>query len=508
MKHRNLLLSALLVWSLAPYAQQTIQYPYNPDVDNDEYIATTDLTGFLAQFGQNFQPAPVLIDSVDLLSVIQMMQAQITALQSQVASLEASAVPGLGDYVSVDDSAHTVLFSGANLQVVNGTDNQTQGNSLGNVVVGYNPVDSIEQYALRSGSHNLIVGSSHIYNGSCNIIGGKSNQTQGLYGIVTGEYNEFSGLGGGMIGGRYNVNSLNDGATLGGRNNTIDSDGGAIVGGGGNTVLREQAVVIAGTGNWIGSESGTNSRYAVICGGRNNAVNDGQWGGIFGGNFNEINGELGCSIAGNGNNVINGLVAGGQSNVADGNHAVVVGGNNNAANGEFLVCLGGLGNQAYGSDNVMLGGENNVANASSERNVVLGGFSNTTDLTFNSAVLGGNNNTIGGLESNSSVIVGGRYNDITQGNAHLIAGGSGNSIYPGGGSAENDFGRYRSILGGRGLSSHGSDYSVMVGGYNEAMFPIDSVDSRGHVNLPAGTFLGGVQPDNGSNTQVTGSTPD
>ena len=268
MKQRLIFLSALLVWSLATYAQQTIQYPYNPDVDNDEYIATTDLAGFLAQFGQDFQPTPVLIDSVDLLSVIQMMQSQITALQSQVASLEASIVPGLGDYVSVDDSAHTVLVSGANLQVVNGTDNQTQGNSLGNVVVGYNPVDSVEQYALRTGSHNLVVGSSQIFNGSCNIIGGKSNQTQGIYGIVTGEYNEFSGLGGGMIGGRYNVNSLADGATLGGRNNTIDSDGGAIVGGQNSIVLGFSCVSIGAYASTI--DAGT--YFSSVLGGRNSLI--------------------------------------------------------------------------------------------------------------------------------------------------------------------------------------------------------------------------------------------
>ena len=59
--------------------QLSIQHPYNPDVqtDNDEYIAkavssekseTQTSVGFLAQFGQDFQPAPVLIDSVDLLS--------------------------------------------------------------------------------------------------------------------------------------------------------------------------------------------------------------------------------------------------------------------------------------------------------------------------------------------------------------------------------------------------------------------------------------------------------
>lgn len=407
-------LLGLLFLALTARGQQSIQYPYNPDVDNDEYIATSDLTGFLAQFGQDFQPAPVLIDSVDLLSVIQMMQAQITALQSQVASLEASVVPGLGDYVSVDDSAHTVLVSGANLQVVNGTDNQTQGNSLGNVVVGYNPVDSVEQYALRTGSHNLVVGSSHIFNGSCNIIGGKSNQTQGFYGIVTGEYNEFSGLGGGMIGGRYNVNSLNDGATLGGRDNTIDSDGGAIVGGRGNTVLREQAVVIAGAGNWIGNESGTNSRYAVICGGIDNAVNDGQYAGIFGGSFNEINGELGCSIAGNGNNVINGLAAGGQSNVAEGIHAVVV---------------GGLNNHSQASWNSIVGGNNNTIGLGTDNCVIVGGESNSIqNYSTHSSVVGGQHNVIGapGLDSRFAVISGGRFNTIEMGYSNAIFGGESN----------------------------------------------------------------------------------
>jgi hypothetical protein len=423
-------LFGLSFFALTAQGQQTIQYPYNPDVDNDEYIATTDLTGFLAQFGQDFQPAPVLIDSVDLLTVIQMMQAQITALQSQVASLEASAVPGLGDYVSVDDSAHTVLVSGANLQVHNGQSTNAS-NGLGNVILGFNGLQAEQDpQETRNGSHNLVVGYGHFYTGNDNLISGTTNRAYGSQGVVFG----------------FNNRSWDSNNTvLGGGNNGAYGNATTVVGGGGNNTYGSYDVVLGGGGN-----------------------------------------------------------------VTDGTYDVIVGGNNNATNGEFLVCLGGLSNQAYGSDNVMLGGEDNVANASSARNVVLGGFSNTTDLTFNSAVLGGNNNTIGGsdYESNSSVIVGGRYNNITQGNAQLIAGGLLNSIYPGGGSVENDFGRYRSILGGRGLSSHGSETSVMVGGYNEAMFPIDSVDSRGHVNLPAGTFLGGVQPENGSNIQVTGSTPD
>ena len=416
--------------ALTARGQQTIQYPYNPDVDNDEYIATSDLTGFLAQFGQDFQPAPVLIDSVDLLSVIQMMQAQITALQSQVASLEASAVPGLGDYVSVDDSAHTILVSGANLQVHNGY-GANWSNGLGNVIVGYNQLQAEQDPVdTRNGSHNMVIGGGHFYTGNHNLISGMTNRAYGSQGVVFGFNNR-----------SWDSNN----AVLGGGNNGAYGNATTIVGGGGNNTYGSYDVVLGGGGN-----------------------------------------------------------------VTDGTYDVVVGGNNNAANGEFLVCLGGLSNQAYGSDNVVLGGEDNVANESSERNVILGGFDNTTVSTFNSVVLGGNNNNIGSLEhpTTSSVVVGGKLNNVTGGERSFIAGGTNNKILIGGGTFGVDYGENRSIFGGYSNSSYGSGSSVMVGGNNETMFPIDSVDSRGHVNLPFETFLGGVQPDNASNTQVTGSTPD
>ena len=84
MKHKTFFTTAFLLLSFLMAAQEphNIQYPYNPDVDNDEFIATADLTGFLAQFGQDFQPAQLLIDTVDLLSVIQNMQDQIVSLQN------------------------------------------------------------------------------------------------------------------------------------------------------------------------------------------------------------------------------------------------------------------------------------------------------------------------------------------------------------------------------------------------------------------------------------------
>lgn len=339
MKHRSLLLSAFLVWSLASTAQQTIQYPYNPDVDNDEYIATTDLTGFLAQFGQDFQPAPVLIDSLDLLTVIQMMQAQITALQSQVATLEDQVVPELSQYVEFIDSSSTLAFTGVNVQIKSGAFS-TVANGKGNLIIGQNRFDEELGSPAREGSHNLIVGDFHSYNGTNNIV---------------------SGLGNGVLG-----------------------DFGAV---------------IAGSGNAI---SGTSS-------------------------------------------------------------------------------------------------------------AIVGGKSNTIFVSDRSVILGGEHNNIQGESSESrySVIAGGRYNEI-ESNAYcgLVAGGYQNSLLDFAGDLYNSSGQARSIFGGAFNDHHGSDVSTMLGGFDGEMFPIDSVDSRGHVNLPLETFLGGVQPDNGLNTQVTGSTPD
>lgn len=307
-----ILLPVLLVWSLVLQAQETIQYPYNPDVDNDEYIATSDLTGFLAQFGQNFQPAPVLIDSVDLLSVIQMMQAQITALQSQVASLEASAVPGLGDYVSVDDSAHTVFVSGANLQVVNGLGTDLSQNSLGNVIAGYNTPVNDSELLERTGSHNIIVGKGQRYTGSCNLIGGQDNLASGTLGIVLGSQNDLGGIRNVMIGGANNqasgvinvivggVANVIDGeagVVLGGQQNEVDGNKnvvlggktniasgqlGAIMGGITNSVVSSYGSIVGGESNSIGTDS-TDTRFTAVVGGRFNVIQDGYANSIFGG---------------------------------------------------------------------------------------------------------------------------------------------------------------------------------------------------------------------------------
>ena len=483
-------LIAFLAISTMASSQETIQYPYNPDVDNDEYISTSDLTGFLAQFGQGFQLAPVLVDGDELLTVLQFMQTQITSLQAQVASLEAAAIPGLVDYVSVDDLSHTVLISGANFQVVNGSESQLSENALGNIVVGYNPVDSVEQIDLRTGSHNLILGSGQTYLGSCNIIGGNGNQTNGDFGIVSGLTNEYSGYGGGMIGGSQNVSSLSYGATLGGKKNTLNSDGGAIVGGYNNEVRRELAVVVAGQSNLIGDAPGTDNRYGVICGGRSNSIHDGQFGGVFGGQNNEVNGELANVLGGSGNIAMNGLIAGGQGNVVDGNHAIVV---------------GGLANHAQASWNSIFGGNDNLIGTGTDNCVLVGGESNMIqNHSTHSSILGGQNNIIGSPESDSrfSVISGGRYNVIEWGYSNSIFGGSANRheqpTYTGEMSTTS-----RSIFGGysnRNLAGYGT--SIVGGRFTIAevrdaddptYVPVDCL-----IGSPNRTFVGSTSNSGGN----------
>ena len=345
-------LLGLPFFALTAQGQQTIQYPYNPDVDNDEYIATSDLTGFLAQFGQDFQPAPVLIDSVDLLSVIQMMQAQITALQSQVASLEASAVPGLGDYVSVDDSAHTILVSGANLQVHNGY-GANWSNGLGNVIVGYNQLQANQDpLETRNGSHNMVIGNGHYYTGVHNLISGGTNRAFGSGGVIFG-YN--------------NKTWDNANVVLGGGNNTAYGDACAILGGVLNVTNGVENVLIGGQSNQANGQ-----KNAVLGGSENVAA--GSRGVIMGGRINSLNSDAGSIVGGESNSI--------GTDSTDTRYTTVVGGRLNEIHAGYA--------------NSIFGGINNRCEASSagsiDNRAIFGGIGNKNRALYASAIFGGHGN--------------------------------------------------------------------------------------------------------------------
>lgn len=91
-------------------------------------------------------------------------------------------IEGLADYVSVDTNENTVTFTGANVQITSGSGATDDGVDvfnggeplgLGNLIIGYNLDAGAD--AIRTGSHNLIVGDEHSYYGTGAVVFGYSN---------------------------------------------------------------------------------------------------------------------------------------------------------------------------------------------------------------------------------------------------------------------------------------------------------------------------------------------
>lgn len=79
----------MVVFSREVQSQLLVNYPYNPDEDNNQLIGSPDLLGFLSYYGEAFTPDPILVDSTDLASVLTSMQQTIAGLQTSVATLQA-----------------------------------------------------------------------------------------------------------------------------------------------------------------------------------------------------------------------------------------------------------------------------------------------------------------------------------------------------------------------------------------------------------------------------------
>ena len=79
------------------------------------------------------------------------LEARVDTLEGQVSTLEAL-------LAGVSRANDTLLFSGMNLQVVDGSGlTNNPGSGLGNVIIGYNLDDT------RTGTHNLVIGDGHTY---------------------------------------------------------------------------------------------------------------------------------------------------------------------------------------------------------------------------------------------------------------------------------------------------------------------------------------------------------
>lgn len=161
----------------------------------------------------------------------------------------------------------TLVVTGANLQVVNGTGYTDTTNGLGNVIVGYNEMLGCE----HSGSHNVIIGMNQAYSSFSGLTAGYSNQI------------------------------LDQGAVAFGLQNIAAEDFSTILGGVNNTASSVYSTVCGGADN------SANAGYSVICGGQLN-VTSANYGAIGGGYDNEVESAA-----------THGVVSGGESRSVDGN---------------------------------------------------------------------------------------------------------------------------------------------------------------------------------------------
>jgi hypothetical protein len=208
------------------------------------------------------------------------LQTSVTTLNSTVAGLQAfkdsvaciTGRPGVG---AVPD----VVFTGCNVQVVNGLGSQMQKNAVGNLIVGYNDLVTSAggPDPDRSGSHNLVVGPFHEYTSVGGFVAGGLNSLHGIStSIVGGISNIANAHNSTIVGGNYNVTGDVTDADVG-IYSTILGGGGNTTKGGGSTIAGGAANVTFGTMSSIagGRFNTTNNHtyYSAISGGRSNTTN-------------------------------------------------------------------------------------------------------------------------------------------------------------------------------------------------------------------------------------------
>lgn len=131
--------------------------------------------------------------------------AYVKRLEKRVVELESTLFELTSLFRGVYRNGNNLIFSGVNLQVVNGTGTTDgAGNSVGNLIVGYNEPRDKAKDNVRTGSHNVIVGSNNNYTSHGGIVAGLYNTISGKYSSVTGgTYNtaggDFSVVSGGNL---------------------------------------------------------------------------------------------------------------------------------------------------------------------------------------------------------------------------------------------------------------------------------------------------------------------
>lgn len=242
--------------------------------------------------------------NVDALTArVSFLESEVANLKTRVSILEETSrfAYEISSVLSYNKEMGTVLFSGVDVQIVNGRGGTYTTNGKGNLIIGYNEASqrgdsycsngiytakqtctlpNVWGLGQRSGSHNLIIGIGNDYtqygsivaginalsNGVVgNVLGGNTNTASGPYSVVSGgNFNaaygassSISGGGNGVVGGYissvsggYNNNSSGTASSIsGGVNNMSTAYDSSVSGGTNNTAAGNASSVTGGSGN-------------------------------------------------------------------------------------------------------------------------------------------------------------------------------------------------------------------------------------------------------------------
>jgi hypothetical protein len=172
--------------------------------------------------------------------------ARLDALETKVGTLEAENAALKATLSGVTRNGDTLLLSGMNLQVVNGTGLTEHKNTLGNVIIGYNKWAQTGT-PFRGGSHYLVVGDSHQYRSSGGIVAGYNNTASGdSSSVLGGAANIATGTGSTVLGGTGNIASGYIASVSGGTNNTASGIYSLVSGGEENTASGQWSSILGG----------------------------------------------------------------------------------------------------------------------------------------------------------------------------------------------------------------------------------------------------------------------
>jgi hypothetical protein len=183
---------------------------------------------------------------------------QMAAFMHRLSGSDSSTLDGRLDVLEtlladVSRNGDVLLFTGMNLQVLNGAGTTPTTNGLGNVIVGYNA----DVADTRTGSHMVVIGDNHTYTSYGGIVAGLDNTTTGAYSSVTGgSENTASGTGSSVSGGFSNTASGPSSSVSGGVLNTASGIYSSVSGGVDNTASGTYSSILGGLNQTVSTTYG------------------------------------------------------------------------------------------------------------------------------------------------------------------------------------------------------------------------------------------------------------